>query len=86
MAKLTLQVCTPDGVAYDGKITSVTARSVVGDICIMNNHANYMTRVENGRVIIKTNDKEMHASCSDGFVSVFDNEVRIFVNKFEFEK
>lgn len=80
---LSLQICTPNGVAFDGKIVSVSARSIVGDICIMRDHANYMTRVENGKVIIKTEDEEINARCSGGFISVIDNEVRIFVNSFE---
>ncbi len=80
---LSLQVCTPAGVAFDRKIVSVSARSIVGDMCILRGHANYMTRVENGKVLIKTEDEEINARCSGGFISVIDNEVRIFVNFFE---
>ena len=83
MDTLSLQVCTPDGVAFDDKIISVTARSVVGDICIMNNHANYMTTIENGPIVIKTENEEITARCSGGFISVNDNKVRIFVNSFD---
>lgn len=83
MDTFSLQVCTPDGVAFDGKIISVTARSTVGDICIMNNHANYMTTIENGRVVIRTENDEITARCSGGFISVNDNKVRIFVNAFD---
>ena len=83
MDNLSLQVCTPGGVAFDGKITSVTARSTVGDICIMRGHANYMTTIENGRIVIKTEDSEINAVCSGGFISVNDNKVRIFVNAFD---
>ncbi len=86
MDKLTLQICTPEGVVYDGNIISVTARSTVGDICIMNNHANYMTTVENGKLLIKSETGEISARCSGGFVSVNDNKVRIFVNAFEMQK
>lgn len=78
-----LQICTPGGVMFDGKIVSVSARSTVGDICIMNGHANYMTTIENGKVLIKTEDEEITARCSGGFISVNDNKVRIFVNSFE---
>ena len=83
MEQLTLQVCTPEGVCFDGKIISVTLRTVVGDICIMNHHANYMTTIENGRASIKTDEKEISAVCSGGFISVMDNVVRIIANKFE---
>ena len=83
MDSFPLQICTPDGVMFDGKILSVTARSTVGDICIMNGHANYMTTIENGKLLIKTEKDEITARCSGGFISVNDNKVRIFVNSFE---
>ncbi len=80
---LSLQVCTPGGIMFDGNIVSVTARSTVGDICIMNGHANYTTTIENGKLLIKTKNDEITARCSGGFISVNDNTVRIFVNSFE---
>ncbi|MBR2847188.1 MAG: F0F1 ATP synthase subunit epsilon [Clostridia bacterium] len=83
MDEFSLQVCTPEGITFDGKITSVTARSTVGDICIMNGHANYMTTIENGKLLIKTKNDEITARCSGGFISVNDNKVRIFVNSFD---
>ena len=84
MDDLTLQVCTTDGVAFEGKIISVTLRTVVGDICILNHHANYMTAIDSGRVIIKTESGERKAACSGGFISVTDNVVRIIATTFEF--
>mgnify|MGYP003303625358 CR=1 FL=1 len=83
MEYLTLQICTPEGVCFDGKIISVTARTTVGDICIMNHHANYMTTIENGSIVIKTEDKEIRGVCGGGVLSVCDNAVRIIVNKFD---
>ena len=83
MDEFSLQVCTPEGITFDGKITSVTARSTVGDICIMRGHANYMTTIENGKIVIKTGSDEITANCSGGFISVNDNKVRIFVNSFD---
>ena len=83
MDALSLKVCTPDGVMFDGRIISVSARSTVGDICIMNGHANYMTTIENGKMVIKTENEEISATASGGFISVNDNKVRIFVNSFE---
>lgn len=85
MEGLTLKVCTPEGVIFDDKIISVTARTVVGDVQILKNHANYATAIENGKAIIKTEDKEIVGVCGGGFLSVNENEVRIIVDKFEKE-
>ena len=83
MNEFSLQICTPEGVMFDGKITSVSARSTIGDICILRGHANYMTTIEKGKIVIKTDNDEISALCSGGFISVNANKVRIFVNSFE---
>lgn len=83
MNEFSLQICTPEGVMFDGKIASVSARSTIGDICILRGHANYMTTIEKGKIVIKTDNDEISALCSGGFISVNDNKVRIFVNSFE---
>ena len=84
MEDLTLQICTPDGVSFEGEIISLTLRTVVGDVCILKHHINYMTPIESGRVVIKTKDGERVGACSGGFVSVTDNVARIIASTFEF--
>lgn len=86
MENLTLKLCTPAGVLFDDEIISVTARTVVGDIQILKNHANYATAIENGKVVIKTEAKEIGGVCGGGFLSVCDNAVRIIVDTFEKEE
>ncbi len=83
--QLTLQVCTTDGVAFDGQVKSVKARTVVGDVCILNRHADYMTMIDYGEIRIQTPDGQMrYAACSKGFISVSDNRIRIIATTFEF--
>ena len=85
MENLTLKVCTPEGVLFDDQIISVNARTVVGDVQILKNHANYATAIEKGNVVIKTKTEEIIGVCGGGFLSVNENEVRIITDKFEKE-
>lgn len=83
--ELTLQICTTDGVAFDGTVKDVSLRSVVGDVCIMKNHANYMTAIDYGKVVINTPDgRTLIAACTEGFLSVSDNTARLIATTFEF--
>lgn len=85
MDELTLQICTTDGVAFDGVVKDVTLRSVVGDVCIMKNHANYMTAIDYGKVKINTADERaLVAACTEGFLSVSNNKARLIATTFEF--
>lgn len=85
MDDLRLQVCTTDGVAFDDVIVDVKLRTIVGDICIMKNHASYMTAIDYGEVRINTTDERtLYAACSGGFISVADNRARIIATTFEF--
>ncbi len=85
MDELTLKICTTDGVAFDDAVKDVTLRSVVGDVCIMKNHANYMTAIDYGKVKINTtDDRTLIAACTEGFLSVSDNTARLIATTFEF--
>ena len=82
MDSLTLRVCDPDGLLFEDKIISVTARTLGGDVQILKNHANYVTIISKGRIVIKTENNEIIYHCdSDGLLSVVDNKVRIFAYK-----
>lgn len=84
MKEFSLQIVTLDGVCFDASAVSVVVRSSVGDVCILANHADYVTPIDVGRVKIKTKDKERFGACTGGFLSVSDNKVRIVATTFEF--
>ena len=87
MSCFRLQVVTPDGVAFDGDAQSVTVRSVLGDVCIMAKHIDYVTAIDAGVVKIKTADGEIRkCACADGFLSVTKDIVRIAATTFEFSE
>ena len=79
-----LKIVTLDGTEFEGDVASVVARTSVGDVCILHNHADYVAPIEVGKVKIKDENGEKTAACAGGFISVSNNNVRIVATTFEF--
>ncbi len=85
MQEFPLRIVTPRGEKYNGKATSLTLRSVVGDVCIRARHSDYITAIDIGRVCIRLADgTENRCACTSGYLSVKNGEVSIVVAAFEF--
>lgn len=84
MSTFDLKVITLDGVMFDGEAKSITARTSVGDICILARHSNYVGTIEIGKVKIKTESEVKEAACAGGFLSFSDNKARLVATTFEF--
>ena len=85
MQEFPLRIVTPRGEKFNGTATSITLRSVVGDVCIRARHADYITVIDIGRVTIQHADgKTDHCACTSGYLSVRDGTVSLVVAAFEF--
>lgn len=84
MREFSLRILTPDGVAFEGNVESVTVRSTQGDVCFLYGHIDYVTTIEYGRVKIRQNGKDRYAACMGGFVSISNGEARIVATTFEY--
>ena len=85
MNNFDLKIVTLDGLIYDGEVSSVVARTTVGDVCILKNHSDYVGAIEIGKVKIKTEKEVRLGACAGGFLSVSGNKVRIVATTFEFD-
>ena len=80
-----LEIVTPDGMKFDGKVQSLLVRTDMGDVEIMAGHADFVGVVAIGRARIKYADStERFASASGGFLTVTRDGVRIVATTFEF--
>ena len=84
MKEYSLEIITPDGPFFDGKVESLVARTSGGDVCILAGHIDYLTTIEYGNVKIKTKDAERYASIMGGFLSVSDGNAKIIATTAEF--
>ncbi len=86
MREFSLQVLTPDGVAFDGVAESLLLRTDDGDVEILAGHVDYMASVGTGRARILAGGTERLASASGGFVTVEGGRVRLIATTFEFSE
>jgi F-type H+-transporting ATPase subunit epsilon len=76
--KLTVEVVSPEKRVWSGEATSVSARTVDGDIGILANHISLLGVLVPGVVSIKgTDGSTTDFSMSGGFISVNQNQVSI---------
>lgn len=79
-----LEIITPEGVEFEGKVESVTVPGAMGRFQVLYNHAPIISELEIG--VIKFNDSrdnEMLYATSGGFAQVLDNKVSIIVETAE---
>ena len=76
--KLTVEVVSPEKRVWSGEATSVSARTVDGDIGILANHISLLGVLVPGVVSIKSSDGTTTEFTMDGgFISVSKNRVSI---------
>ena len=86
MAEFSLKIVTPEGTAYDGNAEKVIVRAVMGDVCILSGHADYVSPIEKSRVKITSGKTEKAAMCEGGFISVKKGAVKIAPEKCEWNE
>lgn len=71
-----LTIITPDKLAYEGEVTSVTVPGSAGSFQILKDHAAIVSTLEDGKVIIKQKDNtEQVIFIKGGVVEVKDNNI-----------
>ena len=83
MSEYPLKIVTPDGLAFDGDAERLIARTIVGDVCILKNHADYVVPLNIGKIRVKSADTYRNASCSGGTLTVRDGVVTVIASTFE---
>ena len=84
MATFPLKIMTPDGVAFDGAVTSVSCRTINGQLQLLARHIDICTALGMGEAHIKLEDgTTRRAACMGGLLSVLDGEVRLVATTWE---
>ena len=84
MATFPLKIMTPDGVAYDGLVTSVSCRTINGQVQLLAKHIDFCTALGMGEAHIKLEDgTTRRAACMGGMLTVLDGEVRLVATTWE---
>ena len=84
MATFPLKIMTPDGVAFDGEVVSLSCRTINGQIQLLAKHIDLCTALGMGEAHIKLEDgTTRRAACMGGLLSVLDGEVRLVATTWE---
>lgn len=84
MATFPLKIMTPDGVAYDGLVTSVSCRTINGQVQLLAKHIDFCTALGMGEAHIKLEDgTTRRAACMGGMLSMMQGECHLLATTFE---
>ena len=77
MKNIRLEIYTPDGVLFNGEVSSVSLPGTKGPFTILNNHAPIISSLTEGNVSYVVNKKTSRIKVNSGFVEVKENIVTV---------
>ena len=84
MADLNVEIVTPDGPVFSGKLESCTAPGENGQFQILVGHAPLLANLQIGEIKVQKTDFQKRLATSGGFLEVKDNNISIIVESAEF--
>lgn len=84
MANLTLEIVTPNKIAFKAEVRSVTVPGTEGSFQVLKSHAPLMSTFEIGEVKVDLqNDERKYYATGGGTVEVLDNHVLVLADSLE---
>ena len=71
---------TQEKIIFQGEFLSLTLPSIEGEICVLPNHAPLITPLKEGKVKIKTKQKELSFQIQKGILEINPKEVNILAD------
>ncbi|MCL6096816.1 MAG: ATP synthase F1 subunit epsilon [Patescibacteria group bacterium] len=78
--KLVLEIITPTKVLLKEEVDEITLPTVNGEISILPNHVDLLTKVKPGEMVIKRNNKTELFAIMGGFLEVTNNHVNVLAD------
>ena len=83
MARILLEIVTPDRVVVSEEVDIVTAPGIEGEFGVLANHAPMIAGVKIGPLHYRVGDKEEWVAISSGFCEVSNNKITFLVEAAE---
>jgi F-type H+-transporting ATPase subunit epsilon len=78
MAYFGLEILSPEGTLYEGEVASVSIPTTSGIIMVLPGHANLVTILKRGDIVVTTkNGYEQKITVTGGFVEISEHRVNI---------
>src|ERR1035437_8073811 len=78
--KLVLEIITPTKVVLSEEVDEVTLPTVNGEISILPNHIDLLTKINPGEMIVHRNNKTETYAITGGFLEINHNHVNVLAN------
>jgi F-type H+-transporting ATPase subunit epsilon len=75
--KLLLEIITPTKIVLSEEVDELTIPTATGEISILPNHADLLTKVASGEMIIRRNNKTDYFAIMGGFLEISKNKVSV---------
>lgn len=86
MTAFPLQIVSMNRLIFDGEATSVSCRTIHGDLAVLAGHCNYCTAVGMGTASVTFADGSCRrAACIGGMLSVLDGACRLIPTSWEWD-
>ena len=77
---LLLEIITPEKVVLNDEVDEVIVPTITGEIAILPNHTELLTRIKPGELVIRKNGKDQSFVILGGFLEVINNHISILAD------
>lgn len=75
-----LELITPEKVVLSQEIDELILNTTKGQIAILPHHANLLTKIAPGEMIVKSHGKESYLAVTGGFLEISDGKISILAD------
>lgn len=83
MKKLHFTLVTPEKVAYEGDVYSLTVMTASGQITVLSDHEPLLTTIIAGELLVTKEGQTIPFIVGQGVLEVLDNNIKVLVNTTE---
>lgn len=80
MSKLNLKIVTPEGISFEEEVDEVVVTTSDGEIGILPFHANLVTQIVAGQLLVKNSGKEILMATGSGLLEMTNNTLSILTD------
>jgi F-type H+-transporting ATPase subunit epsilon len=80
MAKLSLEIVTPEGRAYSDQVDMVVLPATEGEMGVLPMHAPVMTQISPGELVVSKGAERFYLAVGSGFVEITQTHVNVLTD------
>jgi F-type H+-transporting ATPase subunit epsilon len=81
--ELTLEIVTPEKMAFSGKVEEVTIPGTEGEFGVLRGHEAFLSSVDIGDLSFTKDGKKMHYAVNNGYAEVTSSKVTVLIETAE---